>query len=100
MPLLIVPPWINKFYVLDLRPRNSLIRWVVEQGHTVFVISWVNPGARLAGEELRGTIIACRVLWPRSTSIEDGDRRAGRPISVGYCLGGTLLAATLAYPRR
>ena len=53
-PLLIIPPWINKFYILDLRPRNSFIRWAVGQGHTVFVISWVNPDERLAAKDLRG----------------------------------------------
>ena len=94
VPLLIVPPWINKFYVLDLRPRNSFIRWVVEQGHTVFVISWVNPGARLAGKSfedymLQGPIAALDVVETAT-----GERKANL---VGYCLGGTLLAATLAY---
>ena len=53
-PLLIIPPWINKFYILDLQPKNSFIKWAVEQGHTVFVISWVNPDEKLAAEELRG----------------------------------------------
>ena len=94
VPLLIVPPWINKFYVLDLRPRNSFIRWAVAQGHTVFVISWVNPDARLAEKSfedymLQGPIAALDVVKTAT-----GERETNL---VGYCLGGTLLAATLAY---
>ena len=50
-PLLIVPPWINKFYILDLRPKNSFVRWAVAQGHTVFVVSWVNPDEELAAKD-------------------------------------------------
>ena len=94
-PLLIIPPWINKFYILDLRPRNSFIRWAVEQGHTVFVISWVNPDERLAAKSFDG-LHAARGRSPRSMRSEQatGEREAN---VIGYCLGGTLLASTLAY---
>ena len=95
-PLLIMPPWINKFYILDLRPKNSFIRWAVEQGHTVFVVSWVNPDERLAREELR-RLHEARASSPRST--RSSRRPARSEINViGYCLGGTLLASTLAVP--
>jgi len=93
-PLLIMPPWINKYYILDLRPRNSFIRWAVEQGHTVFVISWVNPDARLAEKSfedyLREGPLAALDAMEQAT----GEREAN---VIGYCLGGTLLASTLAY---
>jgi len=93
-PLLIVPPWINKFYILDLRPDNSFIRWAVARGHTVFVISWVNPDERLAEKTFEdymreGTLTALSLIEQAV-----GEREVN---AVGYCLGGTLLASTLAY---
>ncbi len=93
-PLLIIPPWINKFYILDLRPNNSFIRWAVGQGHTVFVISWVNPDERLAaktfGDYMREGPLAALDAMADAT----GEPEAN---VIGYCLGGTLLACTLAY---
>jgi polyhydroxyalkanoate synthase len=93
-PLLMVPPWINKYYVLDLRPENSFIKWAVEQGHTVFVVSWVNPDSALARKTfddymLEGPIAALDAI--RDATGEDSAN------IVGYCIGGTLVACTLAY---
>jgi polyhydroxyalkanoate synthase len=93
-PLLIVPPWINKYYILDLREKNSFIKWAVGQGHTVFVVSWVNPGARLAAKNfedymLEGTLAALDAIEQAT-----GERSVN---VIGYCLGGTLLGATLGY---
>ena len=93
-PLLIVPPWINKFYILDLREKNSFIKWAVDQGHTVFVISWVNPDAELAHKNfedylLEGPIDALAQIRKATGASEVN--------ALGYCLGGTLLAATLGY---
>jgi polyhydroxyalkanoate synthase len=93
-PLLIVPPWINKFYVLDLTPEKSFIKWCVEQGLTVFLISWVNPGSKLAGKNFEdymreGPLAAL-------DAIADATREK-KIHAIGYCVGGTLLAATLAY---
>jgi poly[(R)-3-hydroxyalkanoate] polymerase subunit PhaC len=93
-PLLIMPPWINKYYVLDLRPENSFIRWAVAQGHTVFVISWVNPDARLAAKSFTDYMIEGPLAALDAIHRATGEREAN---VIGYCLGGTLLAATLAY---
>ncbi len=93
VPLLIFPPWINKYYILDLKPENSFIRWALAQGHSVFVVSWVNPDERLAAktwedyynegisEAIDATLRAC-----------DHDQVH----AIGYCIGGTLLASGLA----
>jgi polyhydroxyalkanoate synthase len=93
-PLVIIPPWINKYYILDLRPSNSFIKWAVDQGHTVFVVSWVNPDARLAQMGFEdymklGTLAALDAVEQAT-----GERQLN---FIGYCLGGTLLGATLGY---
>ncbi|PTW60079.1 polyhydroxyalkanoate synthase [Breoghania corrubedonensis] len=93
-PLLIIPPWINKFYILDLNPEKSFIRWAVDQGHTVFVISWVNPDECQAQKSfehyMREGIFESLDKIKRATQVEEVN-------AIGYCVGGTLLAVTLAY---
>ncbi len=93
-PLLIVPPWINKFYVLDLQPKNSFIKWCVDQGHTVFVISWVNPDERLAQKSFEDYMLEGPLAALDAIDAATGERSVN---AVGYCLGGTLLASTLGY---
>jgi polyhydroxyalkanoate synthase len=94
VPLLIVPPWINKFYILDLTPEKSFIKWCVDQGLTVFVISWVNPDAQLAQkgfeEYMREGVFAALDAIKAATGEDEVN-------AVGYCVGGTLLAVALAY---
>jgi polyhydroxyalkanoate synthase subunit PhaC len=93
-PLLIIPPWINKFYILDLREKNSFIRWATSQGHTVFVISWVNPDANLAHKDFEHYMFEGPLAALDAMEQATGEREAN---VIGYCLGGTLLGATLAY---
>ncbi|MBI4273560.1 MAG: class I poly(R)-hydroxyalkanoic acid synthase, partial [Rhizobiales bacterium] len=93
-PLLVVPPWINKFYVLDLTPDKSLIKWFVDQGLTVFVISWVNPDARLAAKGFADYMHEGPLAALDAIKQATGEREVH---AAGYCVGGTLLAVTLAY---
>ena len=92
-PLLIVPPWINKFYILDLNPKKSFIKWVTEQGHTVFVISWVNPDERHANKDWEAYSREGISFALDTIEKATGEREVN---AIGYCVGGTLLAATLA----
>jgi polyhydroxyalkanoate synthase len=93
-PLVIIPPWINKYYILDLREKNSFIRWAVQQGHTVFVISWVNPDARLAEKGFEDYMLEGPIAAMQAAEKATGEKEVN---FIGYCLGGTLLGATLAY---
>ncbi len=95
-PLLIIPPWINKYYVLDLQPQNSLIKWLVDQGHTVFVISWVNPDEKLGHKDFEDYVTEGALAAIDAVEKITGESAINL---VGYCIGGTLLAATLAYMR-
>lgn len=93
-PLLIVPPWINKYYILDMRPENSFVKWLADQGHTVFIISWVNPGAKLAdkgfSDYMHDGVITALDQMEKIT----GEKSVN---AIGYCIGGTLLTITLAW---
>ncbi len=93
-PLLIVPPWINKFYVLDLTPDKSFIKWCVDQGLTVFVISWVNPDEKLAGMGFADYMKLGPLAALDAIEEATGETEVN---AIGYCVGGTLLAVTLAY---
>ncbi|MGH8704779.1 MAG: PHA/PHB synthase family protein, partial [Burkholderiales bacterium] len=93
-PLVIVPPWINKYYILDLREKNSFIKWAADQGHSVFVVSWVNPDARLAQKGFEDYMLEGPLAALAAVEQATGERQVN---FIGYCLGGTLLGATLAY---
>ncbi|MGY6588710.1 MAG: PHA/PHB synthase family protein [Wenzhouxiangella sp.] len=93
-PLLIVPPWINKFYILDLQPKNSFIRWAVERGYTVFVVSWINPDETLRYKRFEDYMHEGILAALDAIEAATGQREVN---TIGYCIGGTLLAATLAW---
>ncbi len=92
-PLVIFPPWINKFYILDLGPKNSFIKWAVKKGYTVFVVSWVNPDEKLAQKAfedyMNEGIFSALDAIQAATGVEQVN-------AIGYCIGGTLLACALS----
>jgi polyhydroxyalkanoate synthase len=94
VPLLIVPPWINKFYILDLTPEKSFIKWCVDNGITVFVVSWVNPDAKLAGKRFEEYMKEGVIAALDAVETITGEKKVN---AIGYCVGGTLLSITLAY---
>ncbi|WP_262298966.1 PHA/PHB synthase family protein [Microvirga sesbaniae] len=93
-PLLIVPPWINKFYILDLNPEKSFVRWAVAQGLTVFCISWVNPAEQHAEKGFEHYMVDGIFAALDAVEQATGEKKV---TAIGYCVGGTLLATTLAY---
>ncbi|GAL02730.1 polyhydroxyalkanoic acid synthase [Photobacterium aphoticum] len=93
-PLLIVPPFINKYYILDLREKNSMVRWLVEQGHTVFMMSWRNPDASMFDIDFDDYVVDGVVKAVDVVEEVTGEKQIN---AAGYCIGGTLLAIALAY---
>ena len=92
-PFLIVPPWINKFYILDLQPKNSFIKWCVDQGHTTFVVSWVNPRADLAHKDFEDYMLEGPLAALDAIEQATGEREIN---ILGFCIGGILTAGALA----
>jgi polyhydroxyalkanoate synthase subunit PhaC len=93
-PLLILPPWINKFYILDMREKNSFVHWATAQGHTIFVVSWINPDATHAQKTFDDYLLEGPLAALDAIEKATGEREVN---AIGFCLGGTLLAAALAY---
>jgi polyhydroxyalkanoate synthase subunit PhaC len=94
IPLLIFPPWINKFYILDLRAENSMIRWLSSQGFTVFVVSWINPGPELAQKTFEDYMFEGVYTGIEAVTRQTGAKKVN---TVGYCIAGTLMSCTLAH---
>jgi polyhydroxyalkanoate synthase len=94
VPVIIIPPWINKFYILDLREKNSLVKWLTDQGYTTFIMSWVNPDETMAEVNFEDYMLEGAIAAKDAALAATG---AAQVHMVGYCLGGTLLSATASY---
>ena len=92
-PFLFVSPWINKYYIMDMRPKNSMVKWMVDQGFTVFMTSWINPDERLAHKKFEDYMLSI-VAGMDAIEQATGEREIN---AAGYCLGGTILLITMAY---
>jgi len=92
-PVVLFPPWINKYYILDLKQQNSLVKWVVDQGHTLFVVSWVNPDAAYAGVGLEDYVEDGYLTAIREAKAITGEKQVN---AIGYCIAGTTLSLTLS----
>ncbi|GAA5194070.1 class I poly(R)-hydroxyalkanoic acid synthase [Ferrimonas gelatinilytica] len=93
-PVMIVPPFVNKYYIMDLRPDNSLVKYLVDQGHTVFMLSWVNPDMSHADVDFEDYVVDGVIEALDAIEQATGEQEVN---AVGYCIGGTLLATTMAY---
>jgi polyhydroxyalkanoate synthase len=93
-PFLIVPPWINKYYILDLREKNSMVKWATDQGHTTFIMSWINPDEKLAAKSFENYLLEGSLEAITQVCAHTGENSVNL---AGYCLGGTLTMTTLAY---
>ncbi|QDO86056.1 class I poly(R)-hydroxyalkanoic acid synthase [Shewanella psychropiezotolerans] len=93
-PLLIVPPFVNKYYIMDLRESRSYIRWLAAQGHTVFCMSWTNPNAEMAATGFENYVLQGVIPALDAIEKQTGEREVN---GIGYCIGGTLLTTTMAY---
>lgn len=93
-PLLIFPPWINKFYILDLRPENSFIKYFLDKGYSIFVVSWVNPDKKLAKKTFEDYMFEGVFAALDAVEAATGEKEVN---TIGYCIGGTMLSASLAY---
>ena len=91
---LLVPAWINKYYILDMRPKNSLVRYMLERGHSVFVISWVNPTKAHAERSFEDYMRLGPLAALDAIAAATGEKRIN---ILGFCIGGILVTATLAW---